>query len=96
MNMLQYMAVGLIVAWAAWVAATRLLPRAWRIAFRQRIAAIARAIGLSGLAQRLAAAPASTACGGCDSCGDSPAAAPNPEGVVGGISPDALRRTIRR
>jgi hypothetical protein len=96
MNMLQYMVVGLIVAWAAWVAAARLMPRAWRSAFRQRIAAIARSIGLSRLAQRLAAAPASTGCGGCDSCGDSPAAAPSPDGVVGGISPDALRRTIRR
>jgi hypothetical protein len=96
MNMLQYIVVGLIVAWAAWVTATRVLPRAWRIAFRQRLAAIARTTGQSRLAQRLAAAPASTSCGGCDNCGDSPAAAPDPDGVVGGISPDALRRTIRR
>lgn len=94
--MLQYLIVGLIVAWAAWVAAMRLLPLAWRTALRQRMAAIAGAVGWTSLTQRLAAPTGAAACGGCDSCGDKPAAAVSPDGVVGGISPDALRRTIRR
>jgi hypothetical protein len=96
MTMLQYLLVGLIVAWAAWMAAMRLLPRTWRTALRQRMAAIAGAAGWTSLAQRLAASTGAAACGGCDGCGDKPAAAPKPDGVVGGISPDALRRTIRR
>ncbi len=94
--MLQYLAVGIIVAWAAWITAMRLLPRAWRTGLRQRLATTARAAGWAGLAQRLTASPGATACGGCDNCGDKPAAASAPDGVVGGISPDALRRTIRR
>jgi hypothetical protein len=96
MSMLQYLIVGLIVAWAAWVAAMRLLPRTWRTALRQRMAAIAGAAGWTSLAQRLGASTGAAACGGCDSCGDKPATAARPDGVVGGISPDALRRTIRR
>lgn len=94
--MVQHLAVGLIVAWAAWITAMRLLPRAWRTGSRQRVAAIARAAGWSRVAQRLSASSGTTACGGCDSCGDTPAAAARPDGVVGGISLDALRRTIRR
>lgn len=94
--MLQYLIVGFIVAWAAWITAMRLLPRALRTRLRQRLAAIARAAGLSGLAQRLAASSGASACGSCDSCGDKPAAAAEQDGVVGAISPDALRRTIRR
>lgn len=95
--MLQNLIVGLIVAWAAWVAAMRLLPRALRTALRRRAAQLVGAIGLARLAQRLAKS-ASTAgsCGGCDSCGDKPAAAPAKNGVVGGIGVEALRRTIRR
>jgi hypothetical protein len=96
MNMLQHLFVGLIVAWAAWVAAMRLLPRAWRTALRQRLAAIAGAAGWPGLEQRLAAPSGAATCGGCDNCGGKPTEAAKPDGVVGGISPDALRRTIRR
>jgi hypothetical protein len=96
MNMLQYLVVGIIVAWAAWITAMRLLPRAWRTGLRQRLSAAASAAGWTRFAQRLAASSGATACGGCDSCGDKPAVATAPEGVVGGISPDALRRTIRR
>lgn len=94
--MLQYLAVGIIVAWACWITAMRLLPRAWRTGLRQRVAATAGAVGWTRLAQRLSASSGTTACGGCDSCGDKPAAATTSDGVVGGISPDALRRTIRR
>ena len=97
--MLQHLIVGLIVAWAAWAAAMRLLPRAWRAALRERAAGIAGAMGWSRLAQRLAT-PASSAgaCGGCDSCDSNPAApaAQKQDGVVSSISPEALRRTIRR
>jgi hypothetical protein len=96
MNMLQYLIVGFIVVWAAWITAMRLLPRALRTSLRQRLADIARATGWSGLAQRLAASSGASACGGCDSCGDKPVAAAKQDGVDGGISPDALRRTIRR
>jgi len=96
MNMLQYLIVGLIVAWAAWITAMRLLPRAVRTRLRQRLAAIAGAAGWRGLAQRLTVSSGASACGGCDNCGDKPAADAKPDGVVGGISPDALRRTIRR
>ena len=94
--MLQHLIVGLIVAWAAWVAAMRLLPRAWRTVLRLRLAAIAGTAGWSGLKQRLAASTGAATCGGCDSCGDRPAEAAKPDGVVGAISADALRRTIQR
>lgn len=94
--MLQYLIVGLIVAWAAWITAMRLLPRALRTGLRQRLATIAGAAGWSSLARRLAASSGATACGGCDNCGDKPAAAARQDGVVGATSPDALRRTIRR
>lgn len=95
--MLQNLIVALIVAWALWVAASRLLPRPLRAALRRRAGQSAGAMGLTRLAQRLAA-PASSAgaCGGCDSCGDKPASAPAKDGVVGGIGVEALRRTIRR
>lgn len=97
--MLQNLIVALIVAWAMWVAASRLLPRPLRAALRKHAARLAGAVGLARLARRLAA-PASSAgaCGGCDSCGDKPAAAsvPASDGVVGGIGVEALRRTIRR
>jgi hypothetical protein len=97
MTMLQNLIVGLIVIWALWVAASRLLPRPLRAALRKYAARLASAVGLARLAQRLAT-PASAAgsCGGCDSCGDKPAAAPAKDGVVGGIGVEALRRTIRR
>lgn len=95
--MLQNLIVGLIVAWALWVAATGLLPRPLRAALRRHAARLAGAMGLARLAQRLATPTSSAgACGGCDSCGDKPAAAPGKDGVVGGIDVDALRRTIRR
>lgn len=94
--MLQHLIVGLIVAWAAWVAAMRLLPRAWRTTLRLRMAAIVGAAGWSGLKQRLSTSSSADACGGCDSCGDKPAETTRPDGVAGSISPDALRRTIRR
>jgi hypothetical protein len=74
----------------------RLLPGAWRTVLRRRLATIAGAAGLSGLKQRLAASASTAACGGCDTCGDKQDEAARPEGVVGAISPDALRRTIRR
>jgi hypothetical protein len=94
--MVQYLAVGIIVAWAAWITAMRLLPRAWRTALRQCVATIARAAGWARLAQGLAASSSTTNCGGCDSCAEKPAPAAKLDGVVGAISPDALRRTIRR
>ena len=95
--MLQNLIVALIVAWAVWMAASRLLPRPLRAALRKRAAQLAGAVGLARLAQKLAT-PASSAggCGGCDSCGDKPAAAPAKDGVVGGIGVESLRRTIRR
>jgi hypothetical protein len=97
MTMLQNLIVGLIVIWAVWVAASRLLPRPLRAALRKHAARLAGAVGLARLAQRLST-PASSAgaCGGCDSCGDKPAAAPARDGVVGGIGVESLRRTIRR
>ena len=97
--MLQNLVAGLIVAWAAWAAAARLLPRAWRAALRRRAAAVAGAAGWTRIAQRLATPAGSAgACGGCDSCGSEPAAPAGrkSDGVVSSISPDALRRTIRR
>ena len=95
--MLQNLIVALIVAWAVWVAASRLLPRPLRAALRKYAARLAGAIGLARLAQRLATQASSTAaCGGCDSCSDKPASAPAKDGVVGGIGVEALRRTIRR
>jgi hypothetical protein len=92
----QNLIVGVIVAWAAWITAMRLLPRPWRTDLRQRVAVIARAAGWTRLAQRLAASSGTTACGGCDSCSEKPATAAKADGVVGSISPGALRRTIRR
>jgi hypothetical protein len=93
--MLQYLVVGIIVAWSGWITAMRLLPRAWRTGLRQRLAATASAAGWDRLAQRFAESSGTTACGGCDSCGDKPPETAAPDGVVGHISPDALRRTIR-
>ena len=94
--MLQHLAVGLIVAWAGWITAMRLLPRAWLTEMRQRLGATAQAAGWTRFAQRLAASTGTNTCGGCDSCGEKLATAAKPDGVAGGISPDALRRTIRR
>lgn len=93
--MLQYLIVGLIVMWAAWIAAMRLLPRTWRLAVRQRIAGLARVAGCGSLAQWLGASAGTTACGGCGSCDSKPVKVPT-DIVVGSISADALRRTLRR
>lgn len=93
--MLQNLIVALIVAWALWVVATRMLPRPLRDALRRQAARLAGGLGLARLAQRLVQ-PAASACGGCDSCGDKPAAAQARDGVVGSVGVEALRRTIRR
>ena len=95
--MLQDVIVGLIVAWALWVAAARLLPRALRGALRRQAARVAGLLGWARVARRLAA-PASAAggCGGCDSCAGEPAGGAKVDRVVRGISAEALRRTIKR
>ena len=95
--MLQNLIVALIVIWAVWVAASRLLPRPLRAALRKRAARLAGAVGLARLAQRLATPVRNAGAGsGCARCGDKPAAAPAKDGVVGGIGVEDLRRTIRR
>lgn len=97
MSILQNIIVGVIVGWAMWVTAVRLLPRALRAAVRKRAARMAGFLGWARFAQQLAAPAIVTgSCAGCDNCKDQPGSRTKADGVVGTISAKALRRTIRR
>lgn len=66
--MLQWLVVGLLLAWSAGVMLARFFPGP-AAALRERLAARAEVGGHTGLARRLRPAPATAGCdSGCSSC----------------------------
>lgn len=95
--MLQQVIVTVMVALATWVVLRKYLPAPVR---RRTAAVVARLLernGMFRLAQWLqrdlpAASSCADGCGSCGNCGP----APTPAGVAFTISPDALKRTIKK
>jgi len=94
---MQNIIVVAIVAIACWFVLKRYLPLTLRITIMQRSADLCQQVGWLQLATRLrartASASAITACGSCKSCASAAAQAP---ATSFSITPEDLRKTIRR
>ena len=97
---MQEIIVAVIVLLATWVVARKYLPAPLRRRTAALSARLLRRIGLETIALRLeqdlpAAASCADGCGSCGNCGDvAPTAKPRPQQFS--ITPDALKKTIRR
>jgi hypothetical protein len=94
---MQEIIVAVIVVIAAWSVLSRYAPKALRQACRAQAAKLARRGGFAWLEKRLTspAAPAGSCADGCGNCGGCSPAATQPE-TRSAITPEALKRTIRR
>ena len=98
---MQEAVVAVIVVFAAWSVLTRYAPRALRQACRAQAAKLARRGGWNWLEKKLAAPAAAggscaDGCGPCGGCGTTTAKPASDEPGSGSISPEVLKRTIRR
>lgn len=94
---MQNLIVAVIVVIACGVVLKRYLPRPVRLAIARQLADWCAKAGWDGMAMRLrsgvASASATTACGDCKSCASTATSAPANRFS---ISPEELRKTIRR
>ncbi|WP_050465349.1 DUF6587 family protein [Herbaspirillum autotrophicum] len=94
---MQNLIVAVIVVIACGVVLKRYLPRPVRLAIARQLADWCAKAGWDGMAMRLrsgvASASATTACGDCKSC--APVANPSKPATFS-ITPEELRKTIRR
>ena len=96
---MQELIVALIVGYSVWVVVNKYAPKRMRQTVRALSVRTLDAVGLGTLARRLEATAATAsstdtgACGKCGGCGDTDAA---PVAKEFAITPDALKRTIRR
>lgn len=98
--MIQELVVGLIVLCAAIVVLRRYAPKGLKRAARIGAVRVAKAIGWSSLAERLAQqAEAGAACGdGCGSCGNcGPSSSTQAQGgSTQSVSVESLKQTLRK
>ncbi len=100
-QIIQQLIVGVIVASAAFFVGKRYLPNQLQHWVRSAIAGLAHKLHFEALAQKLDATPAPKAAAGCDvgcsACNNCVSAeSPLPANTKNTITPDALKRTIRR
>ena len=96
--MVQEIVVGLIVFCAAIVVVRRYAPKAIKQAMRIGAVRLARLLGWSSLAERLAQqAEDGASCGdGCGSCGNCGSQTEDKSGPVQTVSVESLKETLRR
>ncbi|HCN87700.1 MAG TPA: hypothetical protein DIT28_00740 [Oxalobacteraceae bacterium] len=95
---MQQAIVYLIVAYAAWAVGRRYAPLSWRRRASAWLHARFSALGWMRIADKfLPRANAGTSCSdGCSSCSRCPPSDKAAPGNESTVTPDALRRTIRR